>query len=840
MGRRTVEAEIYLGPPPPEGRAPGGASTGGVRTVSFRGGREAFGQPGIEPRWTGGAKEGVGTAYSADSRVWFTLRRGILTEVYYPTVDRPQIRDLQFLITDGSTFFHEEKRDLVSETARMSHHALGYRTVNRDPEGRYAIRKETIASTHLPCVLQHVRVSGDAGVLASIRLYALCAPHLGVGGRGNRAYVLDAGGRMVLAAQKGGQWLALGATVPFSRLSCGFVGASDGWTDLHDNRAMDWEFDRATDGNVALTGEIDPRSPREFTLGLAFGESVHSAVEALLESLSLPYREQRRRFVEQWNRACRGLRPLRAPRGAPNLYHGSVSVLLAHEDKTYPGALIASLSIPWGEAKGDEDTGGYHLVWTRDLVNTATALIAAGHTRTAQRALVYLAVNQRPDGGFPQNFWIDGTPYWQGIQLDEVAFPILLAWRLRSLKALGDFDPYPMVLRGAGFLVRHGPATQQERWEEASGFSPSTLASAIAALVCAADFARTRGDPATASYLEEYADFLERHVEDWTVTTEGTLVPGIPRHYLRIRPASVDDPDPDMDPNSGVLRLANQPPGAPAEWPAKEVVDAGFLELVRYGIRAADDPVVRDSVRVVDAVLKTETPFGPGWHRYNHDGYGQRPDGGPYEGWGRGRLWPLLTGERGHYELAAGRDPKPYLEALERFASATGLLPEQVWDEADRPDVHMVLGKPTGSAMPLAWAHAEYVKLLRSAADRAVFDRIPVVADRYLRGRDRRRSVEVWKPGHHPRSVPAGSVLRIQAEEPFRLHWSADEWKNASDTDSTSTSLGVQYVDIPVAEAATGGVRFTFFWTSRDRWEGRDFEVRMVPAGSQIVPRQPR
>ena len=825
------EADVYVGPAPPGQRAPVGATTGGRSTVSFRGDREAFGKPGIEPRWTWGGKEGVGTAYSSDSRVWFTLWRGILTEVYYPTVDRPQIRDLQFLTTDGSTFFHEEKRHLVSEAGRLTHHALGYRAVNRDPDGRYAIHKETIASPHLPCVLQHVRLTGDAAFLARLRLYALCAPHLGVGGSGNRAYVLDAGGRMVLAAQKGGQWLALGATVPFSRLSCGFVGRSDGWTDLHEHLTLEWEFDRATDGNVALTGELDRGGARAFTLGLAFGESVHSAVDALFDSLAVPFRDQRTRFVAQWNRACRGIRPLgRTTRREHNLYHGSVSVLLAHEDKTYPGALIASLSIPWGEAKGDQDTGGYHLVWTRDLVNSATALIAAGDTKTAQRALVYLAVNQRADGGFPQNFWIDGTPYWQGIQLDEVAFPILLAWRLRTLGSLGEFDPYAMVLRAAGYLVRHGPVTQQERWEEASGYSPSTLASNIAALICAAQFARGRGDAPTASYLEDYADFLESHVEDWTVTTQGDLVPGIPRHFIRICPASVDDPHPDEDPNRGTLRLANQPPGVPANVPAKRVVDGGFLELVRYGIRAADDPVVRDSVRVVDAVLKVETPLGPCWHRYNHDGYGQQEDGGPYVGWGKGRAWPLLTGERGHYEIAAGRDPTPYLAAMERFASPTGLLPEQVWDEADRPDLHMFAGRPTGSAMPLAWAHAEYVKLLRSAADRAVFDRIPAVADRFLRPRRGRRRLEVWKPNRQARSVAAGSVLRIQAEEPFRLHWSSDGWKTVSDTESTATTLGAHFADLPAAEDGAGPYRFTFYWIARDAWEGRDFAVAVGAA----------
>ena len=232
-------------------------------------------------------------------------------------------------------------------------------------------------------------------------------------------------------------------------------------------------------------------------------------------------------------------------------------------------------------------------------------------------------------------------------------------------------------------------------------------------------------------FPEEYADFLECHVEDWTVTTDGSLLPGIRRHFIRIHPVDADDPDADEDPNHGLLAVRNRAPGTPWQFPAKEVVDGGFLELVRYGIRKPGDPLVEDSLQVVDALLKVHTPFGPAWRRYNHDGYGQQENGGPYRGWGKGRAWPLLTGERGHYELAAGRDPRPLIRAMEGFASATGLIPEQVWDEADRPEFFMYLGRPTGSAMPLMWAHAEYVKLLRSARDGGVYDRIPSVMARY-------------------------------------------------------------------------------------------------------------
>ena len=793
--------------------------------------RDAFGWPGIPPRWTHGGKDGVGTAYSASSRVWFTIWRGILTEVYYPTVDRAQLRDLQLLITDGRSFFHEEKRHLqCSDCERISDHTLGYRLISSDPDGRYEIAKEIIADPHQSSILQNIELRGDEGFLSGLRLYALCAPHLEVGGWGNNGYVMEVAGRRILMAEKNGTWLALAATVPFSRLSCGYVGASDGWTDLHEDFRMDWEFDRALNGNIALTGEIDLGGRRDFTLALAFGATQHNAVTTLLQSIGIPFAEKQRRYLQQWDRALsRRMLPLEQVSGdGGRLYHSSVSLMLAHEDKSYPGAFIASMSIPWGEAKGDEDMGGYHLVWTRDMVNTAAGLIGAGETETALRALIYLAVCQLPHGGFPQNFWIDGEPYWRGIQLDEVAFPLLLAWHLERHKALKDFDPYVLVMRGAAFLVHQGPVTQQERWEEASGYSPSTLASNIAALISAAGFARSRGDDNTAQFLEEYADFLEGHVEDWTVTTQGTLVPGIPRHYIRILPARVDDPMPLEDPNNGVLALSNQPPGSPYEYPAREIVDAGFLQLVRFGIRKPDDPVIVDSLAVVDAVLKVDTPFGPCWRRYNHDGFGQQEDGSSYDGWGKGRAWPLLTGERGLYELAAGHDPGPYIRAMEGFAQ-NGMLPEQVWDQADRPEAFMYLGRPTGAAMPLMWAHAEYIKLLRSTLDGEVLIRIPQVAERYLGDRRKCRQIEVWKFNRQVRKVRRGYSLRVILGAPFELRWTLDEWHTIQQTPSEPTALEISWVDVPIPPEQQAPLRFTIFWPAVDRWEDRDFEVAVVP-----------
>jgi glucoamylase len=590
---------------------------------------------------------------------------------------------------------------------------------------------------------------------------------------------------------------------------------------------MDWEFERASDGNIALTGQLDLSRTQEFTLGLAFGNSEHRAVANLLQSLGIPFAEHLERYKKQWDETAVHLRPLESESfDKGNLYNSSYSLLLAHEDKSFAGALIASLAIPWGEAKGDKDQGGYHLVWTRDMVNSATALLAAGDTATPLRALIYLAVSQYADGGFPQNFWVNGDAYWSGIQLDEVAFPIMLAWRLHSENALADFDPSSLVRKGVSYLIRNGPVTQQERWEEASGYSPSTLASNIAALICGSVFFRKHGDAKTGAFIEEYADYLESHIEEWTVTGTGTLAGGTHPYFMRILPEEIGQEHPAEDKESRLLHIANRAPGERSDFPAADVIDGGFLELVRYGIRRADDPVIVASIKVIDAVIKTDTPAGPTWHRYNHDGYGQQANGGPFTQSGVGRVWPLLTGERGHYELAAGRTTETCIRAMEGLASTTGLLPEQAWDQADDPEVYMYLGQPTGSAMPLMWAHAEYIKLLRSTADGKIYDSIPEVAERYLTKSVTRKRLEVWKPNRQVRFMRSGEVLRVQGAAPFGLHWSSDNWKSVRDTKSTRNALEIDYVDLTEVVTSAGMcIRFTFCWDEGARWEGKDYEV---------------
>jgi glucoamylase len=801
---------------------------------------EAPGAPGLAPRWTSAVKDAVGTAYSASCRLWFTCSHGIVNELYHPTIDHPQVRDMEFLITDGETFTHEEKRDLLSSFEYIHAEALGIRYTNRDPDGRYALIKEIICDPHHSVLLVHGRLEADPELLPRLKLYALLAPHLDGGGAGNSARAIDVAGYKMLLAWKN-QWsLAMGVSCGFSRVSCGFVGASDGFQDVKDDHQMDWEYGSAIDGNIALMGELDlacarnslagEKAAREFTVAIGIGQTQHTSLQKTVTALVTPYEQHRARYIDQWRRAANPEWLGARSQDKGMLLRTSHNVLLAHEDKTYSGAFVASASIPWGQAKGDDDLGGYHLVWTRDMVQTASALLACGRAETARRALVYLACTQQPDGGFAQNFWVDGRPYWTGTQLDEVAFPIILAWRLWKADGLGEMDIFPFVERAAGFLVRKAPITHQERWEENAGYSPSTLAAVVAALICAAEITRARGGSEHATFLEDFADWIEGHLEDWTVTNDGVLLPEVKRHYMRIRPPESGEAYACESCGKEIIHINNRPPGERQEFEAREIIDGGFLELVRYGVRRADDPLMIDSLKVVDAVLKRELPQGPGWLRYNYDGYGDRPDGGPFQSFGQGRVWPLLTGERAHYELAAGRDITPLIQTYEGFATKGQLLPEQVWDETDLSDSGLRMGQPAGSATPLVWAHAEYLKLLRSALDGKVFDRVDPLYERYCtpEGRQRvRQNLEIYSLRRPIQKIDAGDTLRVVDGERFDLVWSADGWQTVQRARSGELGSAGFTADI-AAVAGPSQISWTLQWTAPNRWLGYNVTIEIV------------
>jgi glucoamylase len=499
----------------------------------------------------------------------------------------------------------------------------------------------------------------------------------------------------------------------------------------------------------------------------------------------------------------------------------------SHESKDFLGGVIASLSIPWGFNKGDEDLGGYHLVWPRDLVETAFGFLAAGAESDALRILRYLEATQEADGRWAQNMWLDGRPYWSGMQMDETAFPILLmdVMRRHSRFVLGDPQRlWAAVSRAASFIVRNGPVTQQDRWEEDPGYSPFTLAVEISGLLAAADLADAVGQPDIATHLRETADCWNDNIERWVYAKDSDLARqlGVEGYYVRIAPP---DADCASSPLEGFVPIKNRPPGQNAER-AAHLVSPDSLALVRFGLRAPDDPRILSTVKVIDALLQVNLPQGPCWYRYNGDGYGEHEDGSPFDGTGIGRAWPLLAGERGHYELAAGRPQAAgeLLKVMELSSEGGRLIPEQVWDSADIPAFELFRGKPSGSACPLVWAHSEYIKLRRSLRDGKIFDQPPQTVQRYLVEKQRATHFE-WRFNNKCHSMPRGKKLRLVVPVPAQVHWTFDGWQTAQDTNSRDP-LGVFIADLPSDQLTSGReIIFTFYWQREQRWEGTNYSV---------------
>jgi glucoamylase len=792
----------------------------------------APGWPGISPRWTSSAKSGVGASLYLGSRVWFTISHGIVDEVYYPRVDQACVRDLGLIVTDGQDFFSEEKRHTEHQIKYPVPGCPAYRLTNTCDRGRYTIEKDVLADPWYDVVLQRVHFTPSQGNLADYHLHALLAPHIGNRGAGNTAWVGDYKGVPMLFAEREGNALALACSAPWGKRSAGFVGASDGWQDLDQHKRMTWTYQRAENGNVALTGEIDLSGVEDaFVLALGFGRNPAEAGYRALSSLQASFEAAWSDYEDEWRNWQNTLSSLEpATSKEHNLYRVSTAVLRSHEDKRFRGGVIASLSIPWGASKGDDDLGGYHLVWPRDLVEIAGGFLAAGAAEDAKRVIQYLETTQEADGHWPQNMWLDGSAYWGGIQMDETAFPILLSDLARREDALSADELerfWPMVHRAAGFLVRNGPVTPQDRWEEDPGYSPFTLAVEIAALLVAADLAQARGEDDLAAYLRETADAWNDSIERWIYVTGTDLAKqvGVEGYYVRLAPPETAE---GASPAQGFVPIKNRPPAYSTE-PAAEIVSPDALALVRFGLRRADDPRIVNTVKVIDALLKVDTPTGPAWHRYNDDGYGEHDDGGPFDGTGSGRAWPLLTGERAHYELAAGRKKEAgrLLETLATFTSDGGMIPEQVWDADDIPERGLSCGRPSGSAMPLTWAHAEYIKLCRSLHDGHVFDMPPQPVQRYQAGQARSQYA-VWRFNNKRRAIPPGSTLRLEVTRSAKVRWSPDGWQTTRDVQMRDTGLGVYVADLPTRKLKDGDtVVFTFYWLDADRWQGENYTVQI-------------
>jgi glucoamylase len=827
--------------------------------------------PGVEPRWTSSAKSGVGTALDGRSHVWFTISHGIVDEVYYPRVDQANTRDLGLLVSGPNGFFSEEKRDTRSEVHLIAPGVPGFRIVNTCTQGRFEIEKTVITDPERDVLMQRIRFRALQGKIEDYRVFALLAPHICNQGYGNDGWAERYKGVPMLFARRQDVALALSCDAGWSTMSCGYVGVNDGWRQVKEHGYLAEPCNEVRAGNIALTGEVNLAAATrlqpdvaEFVVVLAFGLGPAEAAQRSRMSLASSFQLVQNSYARAWTRfhehtvgprsasaeattpeqsrqsAARDLaslahgsthahaeKPKRAkserrkkapivlPDSVVDLYRMSAAILAIHEDKRASGAIIASLSIPWGNTKSDHELGGYHLVWPRDLVNSAGALIALGHNVLARRTLRYLMSTQEEDGRWAQNLWLDGTPYWNGLQMDEIAFPILFAEMLRREGKLEDLDPYPMIRRAAAFLLRNGPVTGQDRWEENGGYSTFTLAVEVSAMLVAAEFAERANEPELGAVLRETADAWNARIEEWTYV-RGTSIAravGVDGYYVRVAPADVADASPA---SNGYIPIKNRV-GDEGSARYDEIVSPDALALVRFGLRDPLDPRIVNTVRVIDANLRAHTSTGPAWYRYNRDGYGEKEDGSPFDGCGIGRPWPLLAGERAHYELAAGRPDvaMQLLGVMRAQASDGGMLPEQVWDGEDKPEFELTNGRATGGAMPLVWAHAEYAKLVRSLYDGRVFDMPQQPYERYVRERVG-CDITIWAPHCRTRMMPVGNRLYIHSPTPAEIRWSVNG-VDAHHTTGTDTTVGmwvsrldtallpvgtkVQFAIIPAGEA---------------------------------------
>ncbi|KAA9153157.1 twin-arginine translocation signal domain-containing protein [Amycolatopsis acidicola] len=683
---------------------------------------QAPGGPGADTTFTPADKLGFGTARGAESAVWFTLEGGRISETYHPDLSTPASRETQWIVTDGETFV-ERVTDVTHRTEAPDPRVPSYRQVATGTG--WTLTTRVVTDPARAAVLVDV----DFRARKPLQIFVLHDPALGGEGTADSAFPQDG----ALVASDGRTASALLAGNGFSESTVGYSGVNDGWTELSANQGrLLHHYATAGPGNVIQVARLrlDGRTTTRETVVLGFGSAPGEAVGAAQKSLRRGFTAVAKEYAQGWNSYLAGLPETPGSVGkAKDVYTTSVLMLACSEDKRNPGAFIASPSMPWAfgfDRAVAPEYGSYHLVWPRDLYQIATGLLAAGDRAAAGRALDYLLRIQQPDGHWAQNTKVSGEPFWTSIQLDETAAPMLLAWLLDR----HDPSTVDKLARGGDFLLSYpgAPFTEQERWEEQNGYSPSTIASVIAGLVCLADLLAKAGRDGT-KYLAT-ADNWAAAVDGWTVTRTGPLSPR--PYYVRLTK--------DGDPDAGTTyNLGNNNPGQVDQ---RAVADAGFLELVRLGIKPAGDPVVENSLTVVDAQISTATPAGRHWHRYSSDGYGEQADGNP---WNvnradlqrtYGRLWPIFAGERGEYELLNGdaRAAAGRLADMAATAGETGLLPEQVWD-TNPPYPRTRPGTPTASATPLAWTHAQFVRLAWSVQRGRPVEYPDVVAERYLKRR---------------------------------------------------------------------------------------------------------
>ncbi len=804
----------------------------------------APGGPGALSHFDLSRKDCLGTARNTTSKVWFTIANGVLSDVYYPTADNTNVETLQYIVTDGSTFTDLQTRDTTYTVKLLSNNtqALDCEVTTTAKSGKYSIITDYLTDTNQNTLVMKVQFIPLVGDLSNYQVYVRYDPSIngngggGAGNGGGDSGTIDTstGHNVPIASDLNTTsqafnrtyavpvYSALNASIPFTQVSNGFAGqSSDGLVQLDSSHSLTALFSEALNGNLVQTAQANISRGGMFTLALGFGPSQAAAMSATTGSLATQFSQLQKRYEAGWNAYDKGLTaPPTNFGGVPGNqwgklvaeYYLSANVVKASEDKTFPGAIVASLSSPWGQAvsAGDPNNlffGSYREVFARDVYEAWTGLLLDGDTATASDVVKFLFNSQQQaDGSMPRNSLLNGktAPDSFGTQLDEASYPIIMAFQL----GMTDSSLYQNHIKpAANFVIGHGPAFGVERWEEQSGYSPSTISAEIAGLVAAADIAKINGDTQSAQVWLGVADDWQRSLEGWTVTTNGSLAP----HPYFIRLSKTGDPNAAISYNVGN--------GGPT-LDQRSVIDAGFLELVRLGLKPSNDPAVIESLPVVDATIMTNTASGPGWHRYNSDGYGDgATDGHPWapSGQGTGHVWPLLTEERGEYDVASNQPTAAVtlLNTLRNFGSGVGLIPEQDWElpnlaaspfgtDPTVASIGFQNGHPAGSAAPLTWSAGVYVRLMRDLTTNKLLEQPADTFNRYVAHQQGQTSLTVTSPGNQTAVTSPSVTVTGTSAAGNTIYVAATNTDNDSQTTLASTPTNPDG-SFSVTLAVTGG-----------------------------------
>lgn len=796
--------------------------------------------PGALSHFDVARKDCLGTARNTTSKVWFTVANGVLSDVFYPTNDNTNVESLQYIVTDGNSFTDLQTRDTTYTVEALSSRALDCRVTSTAKSGKYRIITDYLTDPSHNTVVMHTRFQPVVGNVSTYKLYVIFNPSLngngggdiGNGGPDSGTVDTSTKHRVLIASDTNVAtnaanrtyavpvFSALDAVPSFRAVTNGFVGAaSDPLVQLDSSHSLSTLYSGALSGNLVQGAQVDLSLGGQFTLALGFGTSQAEALAAAEGTLRIPFILLRAGYELGW--LVYDLR-LNAPGRLSGMtaaqlntlvdeYFLSANLLKAAEDKAFPGALQAGPATPWGQAipAGDPNNtyiGSYREVFARDLYEQWTGLMADGDLTTARNAVNFLFLKQQlPDGSMPRNSLTNGmaAPDSFGTQLDECAYPIIMAHQL-GMTGASLYQNH--IKPAANFVASHGPAFGAERWEEQGGYSPSTIAAEIAGLIAAADIAHANHDDSSAALWRGIADDWQRSVKDWTVTTNGPLF--TQPYFIRLSKTG--------DPNAAISYNVGN--GGPT-LDQRTVIDQGFLELVRLGILPASDSAVANSLSVVDATIRTDTASGPGWHRYNGDGYGEDATGIPWAsfGQGAGHIWPVLAGERAEYAIARGDlgSAVQLLSTMQKGASGVGLIPEQDWELPDLAaspfgadptfaSIGFQNGQPTGSSAPLYWAAGQYVRLMRNIAANDILERPANTYNRYVAHQVAATTLTVTSPADGS-AVDSSPVTVTGVSAPGNtIYVAATNTDQNTQTTTVSTQAGSDG-SFSLAVAVTGG-----------------------------------